>query len=48
MGNFNVLNLGVLLRNYDETAILTKLREYSCPINNEIDTFFHSKAVESV
>ncbi len=48
MGNFNVLNLGVLLRNYDEAIISEKLQEYVCSINSEIDTFFHSKAVESV
>lgn len=47
MSGFTVLSLGVLLRDYDESAVFEKMREYSCPINPEIDTFFHSKAVES-
>ena len=43
MGAYNALNLGILLRDYEESAVLQKMREFDCPVNAEINTFFHEK-----
>ena len=48
MGAYNALNLGILLRDYEESAVLQKMREFDCPANAEINTFFHEKTVGSV
>lgn len=48
MSAFNVLNLGILLRNYDESIISQKMLEFDCPNNSEINDFFHNKAIGSV
>lgn len=48
MHNFTVFNLGLLLKNYDESVVFQKMQEYACHKNSEIDTFFHDKAIDSV
>lgn len=48
MGTYNTLNLGILLRDYEESAVLQKMQEFDCPANEEINTFFHDKAIGSV
>lgn len=48
MSAFNVLNLGILLRNYDESIISQKMLEFDCPNNSEINDFIHNKAIGSV
>ena len=48
MAAYNVLNLGTLLQNYEENVVIQKMQEYDCPLNDEINTFFHNKAIGSV
>ena len=48
MMTFNVLNLGILLREYDESIVMQKMMEFDCPKNSEINDFFHNKAIGSV
>ena len=48
MGKFNILNLGILLKNYEESVVLQKIKEFDCSVNNEINSFFYEKAIGSV
>ena len=48
MNKYNTLNLGILLRDYDEGIVSKKIQDFNCPINEEINNFFHTKAIGSV
>ncbi len=48
MSSFNILNLGILLREYEESEVKQKMMEFDCPKNSEINDFFHYKAIGSV